>query len=83
MEAPDHADLLLEKEYHAFLVKQAMLLIKSEFQEQTWLACWKHVAEDRRAADVAEELGVTANAVHIAKSRVLRRLREELADLID
>jgi hypothetical protein len=32
---------------------------------------------------VADELGMTANAVLIAKSRVLRRLREEARGLTD
>ena len=34
-------------------------------------------AERRRLPAVAAELGMTANAVRMAKSRVLRRLREE------
>ena len=38
------------------------------------------------AADVEAwlaELGVTPDAVRVAKSRILRRLREELSDLND
>jgi RNA polymerase sigma-70 factor (ECF subfamily) len=35
------------------------------------------------AADVALELGISENAVHLAKGRVLRRLRQELAGLLD
>ena len=34
-------------------------------------------------ADVAAELGVTPDAMRMAKSRVLRRLRDELPDLAD
>ena len=34
------------------------------------------------AALVAEELGMTENAVLLAKSRVVRRLREEAGDLL-
>jgi RNA polymerase sigma-70 factor (ECF subfamily) len=36
-----------------------------------------------RPADVAADLGITVNAVFIAKSRVLRRLRQELRGLTD
>ena len=36
-----------------------------------------------RADEIASELGISADAVHVAKSRVLRGLREELADLLD
>ena len=34
-------------------------------------------------ADVAKELGITPNAVHIAKHRVMRRLRDELDGLME
>jgi RNA polymerase sigma-70 factor (ECF subfamily) len=78
----DAVDLFDEAEYRSFLVKRAMELMQSEFQDQTWQACWKHIAEGRRAADVGQELGITANAVHIAKCRVMRRLREELDGLM-
>jgi RNA polymerase sigma-70 factor (ECF subfamily) len=49
----------------------------------TWQACWEFVVRDRPAAAVAAELGITVNAVYLAKSRVLRRLREELQGLLD
>ena len=35
-----------------------------------------------RAARVAEELGLSENAVILAKSRVLKRLRREAGDLL-
>ena len=76
-------DLFDEAEYRGFLAKRAMRIMRAEFQESTWQACWLHVVDGRRAADVAKELGITANAVHIAKSRVMRRLREELVGLIE
>lgn len=79
----DTVDLFEEAEYRNFLVKRAVALMQDEFQDQTWRACWKHVVEGRRAADVAQELGITANAVHIAKCRVMRRLREELDGLME
>ncbi len=81
--AANNIDLFDESEYRDFLVGRALGLMRNEFQEQTWQACWKHVAEGRKATDVAQELGVTANAVHIAKCRVMRRLREELDGLVE
>ncbi len=79
----DGVDMFDEREYQHFLVKRALRLMQCEFRESTWQACWKHVAEGRKAADVAQELGITANAVYVATSRVMRRLREELSDLIE
>jgi RNA polymerase sigma-70 factor (ECF subfamily) len=78
----DSVDLFEEAEYRSFLVKRALKLMQAEFQDQTWQACWKHIVEGRKAADVAQELGITANAVYIAKCRVIRRLREELDGLM-
>jgi RNA polymerase sigma-70 factor, ECF subfamily len=40
------------------------------------------VVEDREPAAVAQELNMTANNIRQAKSRVLRRLREEVGDLL-
>lgn len=74
-------DLLEETEYRRFLVNRAMELMRAEFRDSTWQACWRHVVEDRPAAEVAQELGMTPNAVYVAKCRVLRRLREELSGL--
>ena len=35
------------------------------------------------AGDVAKEFDITLNAIYIAKSRVLTRLRQEAAGLVD
>lgn len=76
-------DLFDETEYRAFLVSRAKKLIESQFEPTTWEACWRHVTGDRAAEDVGRELGVSANAVRVAKCRVLRKLREELDGLLD
>ena len=39
------------------------------------------VIDEAAAVDIAAELGMTPNAVYLAKARVLRRLREEFAGL--
>jgi RNA polymerase sigma-70 factor (ECF subfamily) len=63
------------------LFRRALELIRSEFEERTWLAFWLTAVEDRGPHDVAEELRMSPGAVRVAKSRVLRRLREELGEL--
>lgn len=72
-----------EVEYRRHLVSRALDLMRHEFAATTWKACWESVVHDRPAEEVAAELGISANAVYIAKSRVLRRLRTALAGLLD
>jgi RNA polymerase sigma-70 factor, ECF subfamily len=63
------------------LVLQALRSVSSGFEPRSRQAFWLVVVENRRPADVAAELGMTPTAVYIAKSRILGRLREVLADL--
>jgi RNA polymerase sigma-70 factor (ECF subfamily) len=58
---------------------RALLVLKAEFEERTWTAFWRSVVDEQESTRVGEELGMSANAVRKAKSRVLKRLREELA----
>jgi RNA polymerase sigma-70 factor, ECF subfamily len=57
--------------------------IRLEFQPATWRAFEATVRDGRTAADVAAELGMSVNAVNLAKSRILKRLRQQAAGLID
>ncbi|MDX1970709.1 MAG: sigma-70 family RNA polymerase sigma factor [Planctomycetaceae bacterium] len=72
-----------EAEYRAHLVRRALKLMQEQFEPKTWKACWAFVVEDRPAAQVAQELGISENAVYLAKSRVLRHLRHELRWFLD
>jgi RNA polymerase sigma-70 factor (ECF subfamily) len=56
-------------------------LVSSEFEPRSWQAVWRVVVDDQRPADVAAEYGMTPNAIYVAKSRILSRLRDVLADL--
>ena len=48
---------------------------------RTWQAFWRTTVDGSTAGAVALELGMSPGAVRVAKSRVLRRLREELGDV--
>jgi RNA polymerase sigma-70 factor (ECF subfamily) len=72
-----------EAEYRQHLVGQALRLMRRDFEETTWKACWETAAAGRPAADVAAELGLSVGAVYAAKFRVLNRLRRELEGLLD
>ena len=60
------------------LYRRGLELVKGEFEARTWEMFWAHVVEGHRPDAVAADMGVSAAAVRQAKSRVLRRLREEL-----
>jgi RNA polymerase sigma-70 factor (ECF subfamily) len=59
-----------EAEYQHYITRQAAQLIQTEFQPSTWKAFWEFVVADRPAAEVGRELGITENAVYLAKSLV-------------
>lgn len=67
----------------AIVINRTLELIRPEFEDRTWQAFWGTTVEDRRSDVVGEALGMTPGAVRQAKSRVLRRLREELRDLLE
>jgi RNA polymerase sigma-70 factor (ECF subfamily) len=77
---PD-GDTFSEAEYRQYLVGRALEVMRADFHPTTWRACWECIVSDRPAADVAAELGISVAAVYAAKSRVLRRLRQELDGL--
>ncbi len=79
----DPRTIIDEAEYHAVLADRAARLIRADFNATTWTAFWATVVEGRPAGDVAVELGISANAVYLARSRVLQRLRQELVGLLD
>jgi RNA polymerase sigma-70 factor (ECF subfamily) len=72
-----------EPETPGSLYRRALQLVQAEFEERTWKAFWGVAVDGRAPADMADELGMSLNAVYIAKTRVLRRLRQELGDLLD
>jgi RNA polymerase sigma-70 factor, ECF subfamily len=60
-----------------------MAWAEPEFEAKTWQAFRRQVLEGARPKMAAAELEMTVNAVLIAKSRVLKRLRELGHGLID
>jgi RNA polymerase sigma-70 factor (ECF subfamily) len=72
-----------DQEHDRFVAKRLLELIEPEFSPVTWTAFRRQFVDGKKAAEIAAELGVSTNAVLIAKSRVLRRLRQEAAGLID
>ena len=76
----DEKDDAAEK---ALLVEQAMSLAREAFEERTWQAFWRTTVDGVATDIVAKELGISSAGVRQARSRVLRRLREEFAGLVE
>jgi RNA polymerase sigma-70 factor (ECF subfamily) len=72
-----------EVNYQQLLVNRALAIMSGDFQPATWQAFWEQAVEGRPAAEVAAELGLTVGAACAAKFRVLDRLRQELAGMLD
>lgn len=75
-----HDELTTELESRR-LVRRALKLIEQDFQPVTWAAFWRSVVEGEDTQSIANELSLSPNSVRQAKSRVLRRLREQLGDV--
>jgi RNA polymerase sigma-70 factor, ECF subfamily len=70
----------LDHDRHVFQKLQSAL--HAEFAPTTWEAFRRYALDGMPAAQVAAELGLSVNAVTLAKSRILKRLREEAGDLL-
>jgi RNA polymerase sigma-70 factor (ECF subfamily) len=65
------------------VVGRLLALIEPEFQASTWRAFRAVMLEQETPASVAVRLGMSVNAVLLAKSRILARLRQEGEGLVD
>lgn len=84
LEDPDSGiSHLWDQEHDRHVVRHLLAMIEPQFAPTTWQAFRRVVLEGARPDAVAAELGLTVNAIFIAKSRVLQRLRREAHDLLD
>lgn len=70
-------------EHDRHITQYLMQLIQPEFSEKNWEAFQRVAVRGEPAKAVAEDLEMTLNAVYIARSRVLTRLREEGRGIVD
>lgn len=74
---------LWDREHDEHVARRLLALTEPQFAPSTWQAFRRVVLDAVRPDAVAAELGLTVNAVFIAKSRVLQRLRQEARELLD
>lgn len=70
-------------EHDQHVLRELLRRMESDFNEATMQAFRRQVFDEASANDVAAELGISVGAAYSAKSRVLRRLRQEAAGLVD
>jgi RNA polymerase sigma-70 factor (ECF subfamily) len=84
LEDPDSGlSQLWDQEHDRHVTHRLLQILKADFEPKTWQAFTRLALDGAPAAEVAQELGLTTNAVFIAKSRVLARLRQEAAGLVE
>lgn len=75
--------LFWDADFRQALVRRALCVMQADFNPTTWKVCWLVVVENQPAAQVAAQFGLTVGAVYAARFRVLTRLRQELAGLLE
>ncbi len=74
----DRWEQVWEQEWRDAVMRQCLQEVRREVDPKTFEAFELFASRGWPAARVAEQLGLTANAVFIAKHRILRRIRELL-----
>lgn len=83
-ELPDgEAEDQWSQQHRMRLFQWAAEKVRVDFRETTWQAFWETAVENRPPKDVASQLGLSVGAAHIAKCRVLARIRDVLKDVED
>jgi hypothetical protein len=78
-QAPDEREFAdWDLDYRRQLLHWAMEAVRPDFSEQIWQAFTGVSLENRDPIEVADELGMSRNAVYIAKCRVIRRLGKQI-----
>ena len=74
---------LWDHEHDQYILKQLLTQAEPNFEPSTWQAFCRVALDGAAPDDVATELGISRNAVIVAKCRVLSRLRQESVGLVE
>jgi RNA polymerase sigma-70 factor (ECF subfamily) len=84
IEDPDsNLNRLWDEEHDRYLLRCLLDMMDLEFEESTVKAFHRLALDGAPGTVVAAELGLSVGAVYVARSRVLKRLREEAEGLLD
>ncbi len=71
----------VDADTESWLSRRVLETIRAEFEVRTWQAFWRTTVDGQPPAYVADDLQMSVAAVYMAKSRVLRRLRQAMGEL--
>jgi RNA polymerase sigma-70 factor (ECF subfamily) len=77
------ADTAWTAEFNAHLLQTALARSRPHFDEQTWWAFEQVWMQNHSALQIARDAGRAVDWVYVAKSRVLKRLWQEVRELAD
>jgi RNA polymerase sigma-70 factor (ECF subfamily) len=70
----------IRMEHRREVFRWAARQVRPEFQPETWDAFWLTAVDARDVAEVARQLNRSHGSIYAARSRVMRRLREKVAE---
>lgn len=79
----EQVDAELQHEYRRATFRHAAKIVRAEFTETTWQAFWLTSTENLATEVVVDQLGITMGALYAARSRVMRRLKEVVKQLVE
>ncbi|MCO6435642.1 MAG: sigma-70 family RNA polymerase sigma factor [Phycisphaerae bacterium] len=78
-----HPDEIWEQTWNASHLRYFIAGLRDEFAEHTLRAFAMYVLEERPVEEISRLLGMSPNQIYVAKSRVLRRLKDRYADQLE
>jgi RNA polymerase sigma-70 factor (ECF subfamily) len=81
--ARDEEETVWQRDYEQRLFAWAADQVRGEFHESTWQAFWQVAVEGKSGEEAARALHLSIGAVHVAKSRVLARLKKQIRQVED
>jgi RNA polymerase sigma factor (sigma-70 family) len=79
----DEPDPEWNEAFNAQVLRMALRRIRPHFEASSWRVFERIWLEHHSAAEVADELSMSIEAVYMAKSRILRRLEEEVVEIAE
>ena len=77
----DARDAQIELEYRRELYLRAARMVRGDVEPETWRAFEMTVIENRSIDEAAVELDKPVGTIYAARSRIMRRLRQEVKEL--